>query len=102
MRNLIKYLEEKKLSLDSVVTTKRYSDIYWKVLPPYAEVFIKPAYELVFDLEGLNAFIHHFLIEYEYSNNDAKKLCIESVIFPLYRLVTGRNYDTNYFHFLFI
>lgn len=69
---------------------------YWLVLPPYADIYIRPLYELITDQEGLIEFVHHFLIDYSETTLEGKKICIEAVIFPLYKDLTGRNYPTNY------
>lgn len=68
--------------------------MYWLGLPSYAFIYIKKAYDQIFDEEGLRQFVHHFLLEYSITDNPAKKMCIETIVFPLYQQITGRNYDS--------
>jgi hypothetical protein len=67
---------------------------YWAGLPMYADMYIRPAYEMIIDIEGLIEFVHYFLMEYMESNNDAKRCAIEAVVFPIYYTLTRRDFDT--------
>lgn len=66
------------------------------LLPAYAQMYIKPPYELITDLEGLIEFVQHFVGAYS-EGNPAQKMCISVIVFPIYKSLTGRNYDVNYF-----
>lgn len=68
---------------------------YWMGLPAYAHMYIKPAYNGVCDTETLVNFLDHFLGEYMETENEQKRLCIEAVVFPVYKDWTGRNFDAN-------
>lgn len=67
---------------------------YWMGLPPFADMYVRPMYDLIRDTHGLVAFLHYFLTEWEETGNPAKREAIEAVCFPIYRAWTGRNWDT--------
>lgn len=70
---------------------------YWMGLPAYANIYIRKPYEMITDVNGLLEFCQYFLLEHSISNNIEKKLAIEAVVFPLYKGMTGVNYDTDQF-----
>lgn len=70
-------------------------DMYFEGAGHYAAMYIKPRMKQVKDFYDMLEVVHHFLIEYSESNNDAKKKAIEMTIFPIYKGITGRNYDVN-------
>lgn len=95
MRNIYQILRERKdkQTTGIIVMDEKGMD-YWINFPVYAHLFIKPAYDEINDLEGLIEFVHYFLVEYSETSNPVKKMCLETIIFPLYQQITGRNYDT--------
>lgn len=95
MKNILTTLREGKWTSTAIVIMPIRTPQYWLGLPMYADMYIRPAYELVFDHEGLIEFITYFLLEYSESNDEFKQLAIESVVFPLYNQLTGRNFDSN-------
>ena len=64
-----------------IVPTK--TDNYWSGLPVYAKMYIKPAYDLLYDLEGMIVFCHYFMIEKSHSNNEIKIQAIGMVVQPM-------------------
>lgn len=62
-------------------------------LPAYADIYIRPAYEMIFSMETLIEFVQHFIVEYEESKNPAKRGCIQEIVFPIYKSITGINYN---------
>jgi hypothetical protein len=96
MRNIYEILKERKNKKTRALIIMPEKDMmYWVALPVYAHMFIKPAYEEINDLEGLFEFIHYFLVEHSITDNPAKQMCIETIVFPLYHSITKRNYDTD-------
>lgn len=92
---LIEKLKIRKLiETDHMVILPKKDFKYWLGLPAYGHIYIRPAYDLITDDQGLAMFMSHFLEVYEETQNDNKKIAIKAVVFPLYRQMTGRNYDT--------
>ena len=87
--------ERRKIESDNVLFMEARDYTYWIGLPVYAHMYIRPAYELITDLEGLVEFTQYFMVEYSETTNEFKKLCIEAVVFPIYEELTGRNFDVN-------
>ena len=94
-KDIYKILEEinNKESGELIIMPEK-SNMYWLGLPDYAFIYIKKAYDQVFYEEGLRQFVHHFLLEHSITDDPRKKMCIESVVFPIYQELTGRNYDS--------
>lgn len=74
----------------------RYPELYWECHPGgiYVSIWIKADF---FKMDIID-FMHKYLLELEEIgiSNQRKKI-IESVIFPMYRELTGHNYDANIF-----
>lgn len=98
MKTIYQKLEDRKtMKTRALVFMPEKPKSFWAVLPAYANIYIRPAYEKIGDIEGLIEFCNHFVGEYSETTNSAKKKCIESLVFPLYASITGTNYDTNLF-----
>lgn len=70
---------------------------FWLGLPAYAHLYIKYHYDMVVNMEGMMEFVQFYLVEYGETDNPVKKMCIEAVVMPIYKAITGCNYDTNLF-----
>lgn len=98
MKDICKTLRELKPDHKRGLVILAHKDnMYWNCLPLYAQMYIRKPYEMVTDNNGLIEFLHHFLIEYSETKNEEKKIAIQAVVFPIYEMYTGHNYDTNLF-----
>ena len=93
------FLDDQMRKLKQTHLSHMNTTEFWLNLPPYAALYIKPFFNIVYESGSEEHYIeycHKFLLEYSETNNDAKKRCIEKCVFPIYSFLTRRNYDTNY------
>lgn len=102
MKNMItflKWLKSLSSQQENLLTMKmraKYPEIYWNCHPGgiYVSVWIKADF---FKMDIID-FMHKYLLELEeFGISDQRKKIIESIIFPMYRELTGHNYDANIF-----
>lgn len=97
MKNFLRTLKN-LMSRPETGTTKqmrnKYPEMFWKNHPNlYVSQWMKNDFQKMETVD----FLYKYIVMLETETSPRRKEAIESVIYPMYRDLTGINYDTNQF-----
>ena len=70
----------------------------WANLPAFGQLYLKPVlFNIGQNTEKLTDFFHFIINEAETTDNEARKLCLETVGRYIYEEITKRTFETNQF-----
>lgn len=72
----------------------------WTNLPVFGQMYIKPVLDKINSVEGLVSYHHLLLSEAEITNNEARKLCLETVARFIFEDLTNVSWNTRNFETL--
>jgi len=98
MKTFLNWLKTLSSQQESSLTRRmraKYPEVYWTAQPNlYASIWMKKDF---FRMDIIN-FMAKYLDEMEqHGISQQRRDVIESIVYPMYKEITGRNYDANLF-----
>ena len=97
MKDFIKMLKNLISKQETGLTQqmrKKWPEMFWKNHPNlFVGLYMKKDFQ---EMETVD-FLYKYLVMLETETSPRRKESIESVVYPMYRGITGINYDTNQF-----